>query len=96
MLPRVSKNMLFAKNIALKISSIWTFDVKTYHYITIKMVQCNLCEEEYSEIHIELHLVGVHGVDGPKEMYSSSEMTSNENMSQTAIEKPNKLSVSTI
>ena len=34
------------------------------------MVECNLCKEEYSETHIEFHLVGVHGVDGPKEMYT--------------------------
>ena len=40
------------------------------------MVECNLCKEEYSETHIEFHLVGVHGVDGPKEVYSSSEFAS--------------------
>ena len=33
------------------------------------MVECSLCHEEYSEAHIEFHLVGVHGMDGPKEMY---------------------------
>ena len=37
------------------------------------MVECNLCKEEYTESHIEYHLVGVHGVEGPKEMYSSLE-----------------------
>ena len=37
--------------------------------ITCKMVQCHLCKDEYSETHMEFHLVGVHGVDGPKEMY---------------------------
>ena len=40
------------------------------------MVECNLCEEKYSETHIEFHLVGVHGVAGPKEMYTSSEFIS--------------------
>ena len=39
------------------------------------MVICNLCEAEYSETHIEIHLVGVHGVGGPKEMYTSSDFT---------------------
>ena len=34
--------------------------------------KCYLCGDEYSETHIEFHLVGVHGVAGPKEMYSSS------------------------
>ena len=40
----------------------------------MKMVnwKCYLCGDEYSETHIEFHLVGVHGVAGPKEMYSSS------------------------
>ena len=38
--------------------------------ITCKMVQCRLCKDEYSETHMEFHLVGVHGVDGPKEMYT--------------------------
>ena len=36
---------------------------------TSKMVLCRLCQDEYSETHMEFHLVGVHGVDGPKEMY---------------------------
>ena len=36
---------------------------------TSQMVQCRLCKDEYSETHMEFHLVGVHGVDGPKEMY---------------------------
>ena len=36
------------------------------------MVKCHLCGDEYSETHIEIHLVGVHGVSGPKEVYSSS------------------------
>ena len=40
------------------------------------MEKCNLCQEKYSETHIEFHLVGVHGADGPKEVYSSSEFTS--------------------
>ena len=31
-----------------------------------KMVECNLCKEKYSETHIEVHLVGVHGVAGPR------------------------------
>ena len=36
------------------------------------MVQCHLCGDQYSETHIEFHLVGVHGVSGPKEVHSSS------------------------
>ena len=35
-------------------------------------VQCNLCTDRYPETHMESHLVGVHGVDGPKEMYTPS------------------------
>ena len=50
------------------------------------MVKCNICQEEYSESHIEFHLVGVHGVDGPKEVYSSSEFTS-ETFSLTTVSK---------
>ena len=40
---------------------------------TSKMVLCRLCQDEYSETHMEFHLVGVHGVDGPKEMYIEGE-----------------------
>ena len=50
------------------------------------MVKCNLCKEEYPETKIEFHLVGVHGVAGPKEMYISSELSS-ENFSETTISK---------
>ena len=46
------------------------------------MIECNLCKEEYPESHIEFHLVGVHGVAGPKEMYISSEFT-RETISET-------------
>ena len=35
------------------------------------VVQCNICEDKYPENEIESHLVGVHGVDGPKEMYTN-------------------------
>ena len=35
-------------------------------------VQCNFCKDRYPETHMESHLVGVHGVDGPKEMYTPS------------------------
>ena len=32
-------------------------------------VRCKLCGEKYPYNHIESHVVGVHGLDGPKEMY---------------------------
>ena len=32
----------------------------------------SVCGDQYSETHIEFHLVGVHGVSGPKEVHSSS------------------------
>ena len=35
------------------------------------MLQCLLCEDEFSEIQIEIHLAKVHCVDGPKQMYIS-------------------------
>ena len=33
------------------------------------VVQCKLCGEKYPDNHLESHVVGVHGLDGPKEMY---------------------------
>ena len=36
------------------------------------VVQCKLCGEKYPDNHLESHVVGVHGLDGPKEMYTTS------------------------
>ena len=51
----------------------------------LKIVECNLCKEEYADTHIEFHLVGVHGVAGPKEMYISESIS--EMFSETTISK---------
>ena len=32
-------------------------------------VHCKLCGEKYPYMHLESHVVGVHGLDGPREMY---------------------------
>ena len=32
-------------------------------------VLCKLCGDKYPYTHMESHVVGVHGLDGPKEMY---------------------------
>ena len=32
-------------------------------------VQCKLCGDKYPNTHMESHVVAVHGLDGPKEMY---------------------------
>ena len=37
-----------------------------------KKLQCKLCKDSYEETQIEAHLVGVHGEEGPKEMYTDS------------------------
>ena len=33
----------------------------------VQLLQCKFCDDEYPETQIEKHLVGEHGVDGPKE-----------------------------
>ena len=33
----------------------------------VQLLPCKFCEDEYPETQIEKHLVGEHGVDGPKE-----------------------------
>ena len=32
-------------------------------------VRCKLCGDKYPYAHMESHVIGVHGLDGPKEMY---------------------------
>ena len=32
-------------------------------------VQCNVCGDKYPDDHMESHVVGVHVLDGPKEIY---------------------------
>ena len=39
--------------------------------IAAKVVECDLCKDEFPEDHMEQHLVAVHGIDGPKEMYTT-------------------------
>ena len=40
------------------------------------MLQCLLCEDEFSETKIEIHLAKVHCVDGPKQQMYISPMKS--------------------
>ena len=35
------------------------------------MLQCLLCEDEFTETEIEIHLANVHCADGPKQLYIS-------------------------
>ena len=53
-------------------TSSWTksFPIES---IAAKVVKCNVCKDEYPENQIEQHLVGVHGLSGPKEMYTKLE-----------------------
>ena len=44
-----------------------TSDFKKYDENT--EVQCKHCGGKYPYKHMEVHVVGVHGLDGPKEMY---------------------------
>ena len=43
------------------------WDFKNYEENT--KVQCKLCGDKYPYNHMESHVIGVHGLDGPKEMY---------------------------
>ena len=33
----------------------------------VQLLQCKFCDDEFPKTQIEKHLVGEHGVDGPKE-----------------------------
>ena len=37
-------------------------------------VRCKLCGEKYLYMHLESHIVGVHGLDGPREMYVDDQL----------------------
>ena len=43
-----------------------------------KMEKCNICEHEYPENHIEIHLVKVHGVEGPSKPSNKENVHPNE------------------
>ena len=43
------------------------WDFKKYEENT--KIQCKLCGDKYPYNHMESHVIGVHGLDGPKEMY---------------------------
>ena len=42
------------------------------------MEKCNICEYEYPKNHIEIHLVKVHGVEGPSKPLNKENMHPNE------------------
>ena len=39
-------------------------------------VQCKICGDKYPDNHMESHVVAVHGLDGPKEMYIDDQSSS--------------------
>ena len=51
------------------------------------MVICHLCNDDYSEIQMEFHLLGVHGVIYPEEMCISSKISKPRDLLVVYLEK---------